>query len=228
MKKMKSVRLRNCEIFHQPQFLEETVDVKTENSVPEEQQTTGEDNEEEQQQRTGEDNQEEPADEDSEDNEEEEEEEPKGPLTAVESTYILSDMVSKLTLIQETASRPLPFVDESIAQKFLNCHKKAKDYTEISEADDVRTLEHCFQRYFKPEILSGENLFDCYYCRSLDQTQSKCFLFIFRKDRIHLFFFLLEKVLTEATRQTVFFQLPPILPLFLKRFQMVCEMKVFF
>jgi hypothetical protein len=246
---MKSVRLRNCEIFHYAQFLEETVDVKTENSVPEEQQTTGEDNEEEQQttgedneeeqqttgedneeeqqqQRTGEDNQEEPADEDSEDNEEEEE--PKGPLTAVESTCILSDMVSKLTLIHEPASRPLPFVDESIAQKFLNCHKKAKDSTEISEADDIRTLEHCFQRYFKPEILSGENLFDCYYCRSLDQTQSKCFLFIFRKVRIHLFFFLLEKVLTEATRQTVFFQLPPILPLFLKRFQMVCEIKVFF
>ncbi len=128
-------------------------------------------------------------------------------------------MVSKLTLIHETASRPLPFVDESIAQKFLNCSKTTKDSTIISETDNIKTLEDCFQRYFKPETLSGENLFDCYYCRSLDQTQSKNFRLIF-------FSYLninLEKVLTEATRQTVFFQLPPILPVFLKRFQMVSK-----
>jgi hypothetical protein len=185
-------------MLHHLHFIEETVDVKAENPVPQEeeeaQQPTGEDNQEEQptaeenqeEQPTGEDNQEEPADEDSEDNEEEEEE-PKGPLTAVESTCILADMVSKLTLIHETASRPLPFVDESIAQKFLNCHKKAKDSNEISETDDIRTLNDCFQRYFKPEILSGENLFDCYYCRSLDQTQSKSYLFIFRRKNRILF-----------------------------------------
>jgi hypothetical protein len=187
-------------MLHHLHFIEETVDVKAENPVPQEeeeaQQPTGEDNQEEQptaednqeEQPTGEDNQEEPADEDSEDNEEEEEEEePKGPLTAVESTCILADMVSKLTLIHETASRPLPFVDESIAQKFLNCHKKAKDSNEISETDDIRTLNDCFQRYFKPEILSGENLFDCYYCRSLDQTQSKSYLFILRRKNRILF-----------------------------------------
>jgi hypothetical protein len=175
---MKPVRLTNYETFHHLQFLEETVDAKAENSIPEEQQPTPE-NKEEEQQPTGEENQEEPADEDSEDNDEEEEEQeeeeqqPKGPLTAVESTYMLSDMVSKLTLIHETSSRPLPFVDENIAQKFLNCHKNSKDSAETSETDDIRTLDHCFQRYFKPEILSGENLFDCYYCRSLDKTQSK-------------------------------------------------------
>jgi hypothetical protein len=86
---------------------------------------------------------------------------------------MLSNMISKLTLIQETSSRPLPFVDESIAQKFLNCPKTKKDSTEMNETDNIKTLEDCFQRYFKPEILSGENSFDCYYCRSLDQTQSK-------------------------------------------------------
>jgi len=88
-------------------------------------------------------------------------------------------MVSKLTLIHEPASRPLPFVDESIAQKFLNCSKTTKDSAIISETDNIKTLEDCFQRYFKPETLSGENLFDCYYCRSLDQTQSKNFRLIF-------------------------------------------------
>ena len=85
-------------------------------------------------------------------------------------------MVSKLTLIHETTSRPLPFVDETIAQKFLSCPKLSNDSTETSETDDIRTLQDCFQRYFKPEILSGENSFDCYYCRSLDQTQSRSLL----------------------------------------------------
>lgn len=89
---------------------------------------------------------------------------------------MLADMVSKLTLIHETASRPLPFVDESIAQKFLNCSKTITASTTTDETDNIKTLEDCFQRYFKPEILSGENLFDCYYCRSLDQTQSKSFI----------------------------------------------------
>ena len=82
-------------------------------------------------------------------------------------------MVSKLTLIHETTSRPLPFVDENIAQKFLNCPKSSNASTENSETDDIKALHQCFQRYFKPELLSGENSFDCYYCRSLDQTQSK-------------------------------------------------------
>ncbi len=150
-------------------FIEESVDVKTDNPVQEEEeeQTTVKDNDEEKQQSAGEDSEN--------DNEEEEEEESKGPLTAVESTCMLSDMVSKLTLIHETASRPLPFVDESIAQKFLNCSKTTKDSAINSETDNIKTLEDCFQRYFKPETLSGENLFDCYYCRSLDQTQSKNF-----------------------------------------------------
>lgn len=88
---------------------------------------------------------------------------------------MLSDMVSKLTLIHETSSRPLPFVDENIAQKFLSCSKTTKDSTTTDETDNIKTLEDCFQRYFKPEILSGENLFDCYYCRSSDPTQSKNF-----------------------------------------------------
>ncbi|CAF0814196.1 unnamed protein product [Adineta ricciae] len=136
---------------------------------------------------------------DDEENEEDEEEN-EGPLTTVESTCMLADMVSKLTLIHETTSRPLPFVDESLSQKFLNCSKTVKESPITDETDDIHTLEQCFQRYFKPETLSGENSFDCYYCRSLDRTQ--------------------KKVLTEAVRQTIFFQLPPVLPLFLKRFQM--------
>jgi ubiquitin C-terminal hydrolase len=83
-------------------------------------------------------------------------------------------MVSKLTLIHETASRPLPFVDENLAQQFLSCNKTTRKGSIITnETDDIKGLEQCFQRYFKPETLSGENLFDCYYCRSLDQTQSK-------------------------------------------------------
>ncbi|UJR35643.1 hypothetical protein I4U23_028393 [Adineta vaga] len=138
-------------------------------------------------------------DDDDKDDEEEDDETEK-PLTTVESTCMLADMVSKLTLIHETTSRPLPFVDENLSQKFLNCPKTVKESVATSETDDIRTLEQCFQRYFKSETLSGENSFDCYYCRSLDRTQ--------------------KKVLTEAVRQTVFFQLPPVLPLFLKRFQM--------
>jgi len=156
-------------------FVEESVDVKTDNPCEEEQPTVEEQEDEEQS--AGEDN-------------EEEEEESKGPLTTVESTCMLSDMVSKLTLIHETASRPLPFVDESIAKKFLNCHKTTKDSITTDETDNIKILDQCFQRYFKPETLSGENLFDCYYCRSLDQTQSTIdciflltffYLFIFRK-----------------------------------------------
>ncbi|CAF3378897.1 unnamed protein product [Rotaria sp. Silwood1] len=172
----------------------ESVDIKTDNPNQEEKDqltTTNNDKEEEEAE-------EKPNSDDS--DEDEEEEESKGPLTTVESTCVLSDMVSKLTLIHETASHPLPFVDESIAQKFLSCPKATKDAIITNETDDIKTLEQCFQRYFKPETLSGENLFDCYYCRSLDQSQ--------------------KKVLTEAVRQTVFFQLPPILPVFLKRFQM--------
>ncbi|CAF3482047.1 unnamed protein product [Adineta steineri] len=184
----------------------ESSDVKTDKSDHEkaeeeeqQEQSIVENNEgEEQEQPTVENKEEEEqADEESEDDDEEES---KGPLTAVESTCMLSDMVSKLTLIHETASRPLPFVDENLAQKFLNCHKTVKNSSVPDETDNIKTLEQCFQRYFKPETLSGENLFDCYYCRSVDKTQ--------------------KKVLTEATRQTVFFQLPPILPVFLKRFQM--------
>ncbi|CAF0759643.1 unnamed protein product [Rotaria sordida] len=173
--------------------INESVDIKTDNPNQEEQeQQTIKNNEEEE-----EEVEEKPA---SDDSDEDEQEESKGPLTTVESTCVLADMVSKLTLIHETASHPLPFVDESIAQRFLKCPKPIDDTITTNETDDIKTLEHCFQRYFKPETLSGENLFDCYYCRSLDQTQ--------------------KKVLTEAIRQTVFFQLPPILPIFLKRFQM--------
>ena len=109
---------------------------------------------------------------DDEENEEDEEEN-EGPLTTVESTCLLADMVSKLTLIHETTSRPLPFVDESLSQKFLNYSKTVKESATTDETDDIHTLEQCFQRYFKPETLSGENSFDCYYCRSLDRTQSK-------------------------------------------------------
>ena len=112
-------------------------------------------------------------DDDDDDDEEEDGDEPKGPLTAVESTCTLSDMVSKLTLIHETSSRPLPFVDASTAEQFLNCHLKKGDAATADEAEDIRTLEHCFQRYFKPETLTGENSFDCYYCRSLEKGQSK-------------------------------------------------------
>ena len=160
-------------------FIEESVDVKSDKPIQEEeveeQQPNVEDNEEEQQP-TAEDSEEEQA---AGGEESEEDEEPKGPLTAVESTCILADMVSKLTLICETASRPLPFVDETIAENFLNCHKKTKDSITTDETDNIKTLEQCFQRYFKPETLSGENLFDCYYCRSLDQTQSIiCFFLV--------------------------------------------------
>lgn len=139
---------------------------------------------------------------------------------------MLSDMVSKLTLIQETTSRPLPFVDEIISQKFLSCLKLPSDTTENSGTDDIRALQDCFQRYFKPETLSGENSFDCYYCRSLDQTQSMCFCRQFFQRKNTHNFYSVEKVLTEATRQTVFFQLPPVLPIFLKRFQMVSLLKI--
>jgi hypothetical protein len=97
---------------------------------------------------------------------------------------MLADMVSKLTLIHETASRPLPFVDEIIAQNFLNCYKTTKDSIASDDTDNIKTLEQCFQRYFKPETLSGENLFDCYYCRSLDRTQSKIVFLILRKSFI--------------------------------------------
>ena len=103
----------------------------------------------------------------------EDKEEFKGLLTTVESTCMLSNMISKLTLIHEATSRPLPFVDESISQKFLKCHKTRDQSIEINETDDIKTLDQCLQRYFKPEILSGENLFDCFYCRSLDQIQSR-------------------------------------------------------
>lgn len=82
-------------------------------------------------------------------------------------------MVSKLTLIHEKESRPLPFVDENIAQKFLNCFNSSNNSKIADDTENISTLEQCFQRYFKPETLSGENLFDCYFCRSLDQTQSK-------------------------------------------------------
>ena len=112
-------------------------------------------------------NEEEPAADEESDNDEE----PEGPLTAVESTCMLSDMVSKLTLIHETSCRPLPFVDERVAQQFLTCNPTAA--TTSSEAEDIKTLEHCFQRYFKIETLSGENSFDCYYCRSQNPGQSK-------------------------------------------------------
>ena len=94
-----------------------------------------------------------------------------GPLTSTESTCVLADLVSSLTLIHENASRPLPFVNESIAQQFLNVNQiKSQENDEISE---IKTLEDCFHRYFKMETLSGENSFDCYYCRSLDKEQSK-------------------------------------------------------
>ncbi|CAF2759720.1 unnamed protein product [Rotaria sp. Silwood2] len=173
----------------------ESVDIKTDNSIQEEKEHQTTKNSEEEEEEV----EEKPSSDDS-DEDEEKEEEPKGPLTTVEATCVLSDMVSKLTLIHETASNPLPFVDEGIAQKFLNCPKATNDSITTNETDDIKTLEQCFQRYFKPETLTGENLFDCYYCRSLDPTQ--------------------KKVLTEAVRQSVFFQLPPILPIFLKRFQM--------
>lgn len=166
-----------------------------------------------------EENDEEPAGDESGDDgeEEDDEEEPEGPLTAVESTCMLADMVSKLTLIHETTSRPLPFVDASLSQKFFNDTQTAKDSAVTDDGDSIRTLEQCFQRYFKPETLTAENRFDCYYCRSLDRTQSKTSDHSSRSHHACD----LEKVLTEATRQAVFFQMPPILPLFLKRFQMV-------
>ena len=107
------------------------------------------------------------AEEEEDDDDEDEE------VTTTESVCVLADMVSKLTLIHETSSRPLPFVDQTIAQKFLNCLKTTKNTSEITDTDNIKALADCFQRYFKPEILSGENLFDCYYCRSNDPTQSK-------------------------------------------------------
>ena len=108
-----------------------------------------------------------------EEDDDDEDEEVKKSLTTTESVCVLADMVSKLTLIHETSSRPLPFVDQTIAQKFLNCLKTTKNTSEITDTDNIKALADCFQRYFKPEILSGENLFDCYYCRSNDPTQSK-------------------------------------------------------
>ena len=110
-------------------------------------------------------------DNDNDDDDDESDNEPKGPLTTTQSTCILADMVSKLTLIHETSSRPLPFVDEHIAQQFLTCNRTGT--TTSAETEDVKTLEHCFQRYFKSELLSGDNSFDCYYCRTLEHGQSK-------------------------------------------------------
>ena len=107
------------------------------------------------------------------DEESDNDDEPEGPLTAVESTCMLSDMVSKLTLIHETSCRPLPFVDECLAQQFLACNPSANK-TGDETTEDIKTLEQCFQRYFKSETLSGENSFDCYYCRSQNPGQSKC------------------------------------------------------
>lgn len=101
-------------------------------------------------------------------------EEPKGPLTTTESTCILADMVSKLTLIHETSCRPLPFVDERIAQQFLMCNETKNS----EDAGEMKTLDSCFRRFFRCETLSGENSFDCYYCRSLEQGQSKSNCFI--------------------------------------------------
>jgi hypothetical protein len=95
--------------------------------------------------------------------------ESQGSLTTVESTCILSDMVSNLTLIHETSSRPLPFVDRCLAQQFLNCKQNV---TNTDETEVIQTLEHCFDRYFKIETLTGENSFDCYYCRSLHPEHS--------------------------------------------------------
>lgn len=96
-------------------------------------------------------------------------------MKSVESTCVLADMVSKLTLIHETSSQPLPFVDENIAKKFLTCHQTSSDSI-TTETDDIKKLDQCFQRFFKPETLSNENLFDCYFCRSLDQSQSMFFI----------------------------------------------------
>ncbi|CAF1256793.1 unnamed protein product [Rotaria magnacalcarata] len=186
----------------------ESVDTKTENSIQEdkEPEAVNQNNdegqaagEEEEKQLNGDDSNEDDDNDNNKEEEEDEEEESKGPLTSVESTCVLADMVSKLTLIHETASYPLPFVDRTIAQKFLDC-RTSKNSITPNETDGIKKLEQCFQRYFKSETLSGDNSFDCYYCRSFDKTQ--------------------KKVLTEAIRQTVFFQLPPILPIFLKRFQM--------
>ena len=161
----------------------------------------------------------------AEEDESDADDEPKGPLTTTESTCILADMVSKLTLIHETSCRPLPFVDERIAQQFLTCNQTTTT-TAIStsnpeETEEIKSLENCFQRFFRCETLTGENSFDCYYCRSLEQGQSKTSVFTRTERPTVRSFSSIERVLTEATRQTVFFQLPPILPVFLKRFQMV-------
>lgn len=211
------------------QFVEEPAEEKADNPLLEEKEEEKEEEEEEEQTATEKTEEEPPAEEngdnidnDDDDDEDEEQQQPKGPLTAVQSTCILADLVSKLTLIHETTSRPLPFVDENIAQTFLSCPKSSNASTENSETDDIKALNQCFQRYFKSELLSGENSFDCYYCRSLDQTQSKHFGFLSSKRKGCA----LEKVLTEATRQTVFFQLPPILPVFLKRFQTVSSQRL--
>ena len=116
-------------------------------------------------------------DDDEDEDESDADEEPKGPLTTTESTCILADMVSKLTLIHETSCRPLPFVDEHIAQQFLMCNQ-TNETKNSEDAGEMKTLDNCFQRFFRCETLSGENSFDCYYCRSLEQGQSKSNLFI--------------------------------------------------
>lgn len=120
---------------------------------------------------------EENEDDDEDEDESDADEEPKGPLTTTESTCILADMVSKLTLIHETSCRPLPFVDERIAQQFLMCNQ-TNETKNSEDAGEMKTLDNCFQRFFRCETLSGENSFDCYYCRSLEQGQSKSNLFI--------------------------------------------------
>ncbi|CAF0749235.1 unnamed protein product [Didymodactylos carnosus] len=124
-------------------------------------------------------------------------------LESHDETFELVDMISNLTLIsfkqESSPSKPLPFVNDTDAQRFLLCGNAREQETTEKNTDEIDSLERCFQRHLEKEKLSKDNLFDCYHCRSLTKDQSK--------------------VLTEAVRQSAFLQLPPILPIFLKRFQ---------